>query len=400
MIHYFNPGHESAVLNGSRFYQPNANIVKMREDLAFLPAWYASPYDSVLVEQTLTNDFLSSVQPLNPLAKAITLPDFISGKEQFLNEEINLWGISPQSIHYFEQQNKQYDLQLKIPEWKDVYYSLGSRPTAKECLSFLMDNFPEIEKRILPVYLSSITEIEEYIINSGEQQVVKAPYSSSGRGLIWLPPEKLAQSERQILSGILRRQKEVSVEPALNKSLDFSMHFEINSEKEALFVGYSLFQTNNKGAYEKSILINQEEIERRITAFIDKDFVLSVKSKLLSFIQQKYSPDYKGNIGVDMLVYQSGNQYHLNPCVEINMRKSMGYLAIQLFSNYVSPSSQGAFFVKYHPGKQAIRQHEEWTKQYPLVLDKQRIKSGYLTLCPVTENSQYHTFIQVISSKL
>jgi len=393
MIHYFNPGHESAVLNGSRFYQPNANVVKMQEDLAFLPAWYASSGDFVLTGQTLTTDFLSSVQSLSPLARAITSADFLSDREQFLNEEVNLWGISPQSIHYFEQQNKRYDLRLKIPEWKESYHPLGGRPIAKECLSFLINNFAEIENRILPVYLSDTAEIEEYIINSGEQQVVKSPYSSSGRGLIWLPPEKLAQSERQILSGMLKRQKEVSVEPALDKRLDFSMHFEIQSEKEVRFIGYSLFQTNDKGAYEKSILINQEELEAKITAFIDKGLLLSVKSKLLTFIQQKYSPDYKGNIGVDMLIYQSDNQYHLNPCVEINMRKSMGYLAIQLFKNYILPSSQGAFFVKYYPEGQAIRQHEELMKQYPLVLDGQKIKSGYLALCPVAENSQYHAYV-------
>ena len=394
MIYYFNPGHESAILNGSRFYQPNANVVKMQKDLAFLPAWYAAPGDSVLTEETLTDDFLSSIQSLDPLARAITSADFFINREQCLNKEVNLWGISPQSIYYFEQQSKRHDLQLKIPEWKDVYRSLGSRSTSRECLSFLMDNFPEIEKRILPVYLSDITEIEEYIINSKEKQVVKAPYSSSGRGLIWLPPEKLAQSERQILSGMLKRQKEISIEPALDKRFDFSMHFEINSEKEVLFIGYSLFQTNNKGAYEKSILINQEELKKQITTFIDKNVLFSVQRKLLAFIQQKYGPHYKGNIGVDMLIYQANNEYRLNPCVEINMRKSMGYLAIQLFNNYISPFSQGIFFFKYYPEKQAMRQHEELTKRYPLVLDGKRIKSGYMTLCPVTANSQYHAYIQ------
>ena len=389
MIRYFNPGHESAILNGSKYYKPNANIVKMQEDLAFLPAWYASPNDFVLTKQAPTEDFLSSVQSLNPLAKAITSADFILGKEQLLEEEINLWGISPQSVHLFEQLKKQYDLQLKIPEWKEIHLSLGGRLTSKECLSFLIDNLPTIEKRILPIYLSDLSEIEKYIINSKEKQVVKAPYSSSGRGLIWLLPEKLAQSEKQILSGMLKKQKEVSVEPALNKILDFSMHFEIN--QEVSFVGYSLFQTNNKGVYEKSILANQEKLEIQITDLINKELLLSVKNKLLSFIQGKYTPEYKGKLGVDMLIYQTGNHYHLNPCVEINMRKSMGYLAIQLFNNYIAPSSKGAFFIEYNP--KAIQKHEELKAQYPVVFDNGRIKSGYMALCPITEESRFHAFL-------
>ena len=395
MIHYFNPGHESAVLNGSRFYQPNANVVKMQEDLAFLPAWYAAPDDFVLTVQPLTDDFLSTIRLLKPLARAVTSADFFSNRELLLEEEAKPWGISPQSVYCFEQLNKQYKLQLKVPEWKGVYHSLGSRSTSRECLSSLIDCIPEIEERILPLYLSDIKAVEEYVVNSGERQVVKAPYSSSGRGLIWLSPERLVQSEKQVLRGVLKRQKEVSVEPALDKRLDFSMHFEINLAGEVLFVGYSLFQTNVKGAYEKSLLLEQDELEKRITAFIDEELLLSIRSRLFTFIRQRYSPEYKGNIGVDMLIYQADGQYRLNPCVEINMRKSMGYLAIQLFNNYILPSSQGEFFVKYYPGRQAVEQHEVLTKQYPLVVDGQRIKSGYFALCPVLEDSQYLAYVQV-----
>ena len=60
MIHLFNPGHETAVLNASKHYQPATPIVKMQTDLAFLPAWYASDGDFVFMETVLTDDFILS----------------------------------------------------------------------------------------------------------------------------------------------------------------------------------------------------------------------------------------------------------------------------------------------------------------------------------------------------
>jgi hypothetical protein len=394
MIHYFNPGHETAVLNASKYYQPGANQLKMQQDLAFLPAWYASPDDFVFTEKPLTDEFIASTLSLNPIAQSITSADFIQRKEVLQKEQIDLWGISPQSIYFFEKQNRQQQLQLEIPVWKAEYRSLGSRLTAKECLSFLIETVPRIEKEILPAFFSEIDEIENHLLQQTEKQLAKAPYSSSGRGLIWLPPEKLARSERQILSGILKKQSVVSVEKALDKQLDFSMHFVIRSGGKVDFIGYSVFQTNNKGAYEKSRLAHPKALENQISSFIDKDLLSTVKDQLLTFIQHHYAPHYQGCIGVDMLVYQSGNQFRLNPCVEINMRKSMGYLAIQLVQNHLSPTFDGAFFVDYNQTPGAIyRQHQERQRENPLVLDGKKIQSGYLSLCPVSEESQYCAYL-------
>ncbi|GHT09660.1 hypothetical protein FACS189426_08620 [Bacteroidia bacterium] len=369
MIHYFNPGHETAVLNGSKFYRPAIPVLKMQADLASLPAWYAAPDDYVL----LSNQAIP---------------------QEARNEQVALWGISPQSIHFFEKLNKQYDLQLKIPEWKEEYRFLGSRFASQQALARLMDAIPEIENDILPQFFSDMDEIEKCLMQSQEKQLLKSPYSSSGRGLVWLPPGELARSERQIISGMLKKQSRVSIEKALDKQLDFSMHFENTPEGETKFIGYSIFQTNAKGAYEKSFLANQNALEKQISAFIDKDLLRIVQNTINKILNDLYSTNYTGNIGVDMLVYLSGGQYKLNPCVEINMRKSMGYLAVRLFENYLHPDVHGEFFVEYHPDSKALYQkHLELQQQYPLVFENGLIKSGYQNLCPVTETSNYHAFI-------
>ncbi|MDR0613935.1 MAG: hypothetical protein LBG45_10810 [Dysgonamonadaceae bacterium] len=370
MIHYFNPGHEMAVLNASKYYQPPRRVAKMQEDLALLPAWYASPGDDVFTGQNLQSETLK-------------------------NNSVELWGVSPQSIHYFETLDKQYGLQLRIPEWKEAYRFLGSRFAAQKALAALMEAIPEIDKTILPQFCSCLAGIEK-IINPTLPFLIKSPYSSSGRGLLWIPAGKLAQPERQIIGGMLKKQSLVSVEKALDKRLDFSMHFEISPAKETRFVGYSVFRTNAKGAYESSLLAGRETLEKQITDLINKDLLRKTKEILTGILQEMYAPHYAGNIGVDMMAYACENQFRLHPCVEINMRKSMGYLAIRLFENHISPTSQGSFFVEYHKSSSMLNEkHTVLQKQYPLQTENDRICSGYLNLCPVTDTANYLAYIVV-----
>ena len=56
-IHYFNPGHETAVLLGTPNYTPPCNVRIMTKDLSFLPAWYAQPGDLVLLDNPLPDNF-------------------------------------------------------------------------------------------------------------------------------------------------------------------------------------------------------------------------------------------------------------------------------------------------------------------------------------------------------
>jgi hypothetical protein len=401
MIHYFNPGHETAVLNASKHYQPAARIAKMQEDLAFLPAWYADSDDFVFIKNLLPDNFLPSIQSLKQPASAICEQTLSKQNDKLFNQEISLWGISPQSIHFFEKIDRQYNLSLKIPAWKEEFRFLGSRFATKEIISELIESVPEIEKAIVPKFYSDLPGIEKVCLsalNDGfpDKLLLKSPYSSSGRGLVWLPPGKPAQSEKQIISGMLKKQSQVSIEIALNKRLDFSMHFEILSEGITQFAGYSVFQTNAKGVYENSLTDSRENLENMIAVYIGKHLLMQVRNQLTELLNKTYSPYYIGNIGVDMLVYESENQFRLHPCVEINMRKSMGYLAIRLYENFIHSDAQGKFFVEYFRNPQVLfEKHLTLQKQYPLQIENNRIYSGYLNLCPINERTNYQAYCLV-----
>lgn len=373
MIHYFNPGHETAVINKSKYYHPPANVLKMQEDLALLPVWYASPNDYVLAKIDI-----EEIEKLHLSA----------GKLEF-------WGLSPQVIHSFEQINSKYSLGLEIPKWKDEYLLLGSRRMAQSCLMYLSDSISDISKSIIPVYFNTIEEIEQYLSESKLRQVLKTPFSSSGRGLLWLSPQELSRSERQIISGMLKKQSEVSLEKALEKKLDFSMHFELK-DKEIDFLGYSVFETNSKGAYQKTLLAAQDLLLKEITNFVSPDLLDKVKQLIKDFLSTHYLSIYEGCIGIDMLIYEEDGLFRLNPCVEINMRKSMGYLAIQLQEKHLYPKSKGFFTIEYSKEDNFVSLYDKKLKaNFPLEEIEGKIKAGYLSLCPVTKESKYHAYIIV-----
>ena len=122
MIHYFNPGHEAAVLNNSPYYTPAANQCKMQHDLAYLPAWYAFPDDFVFVTEKPADDFIHFFAGQFSLPKVVSEVDFANVGAKFVNSEVSLWGLSPHSVHLFLRMSEKYDLALSV---RDISSEIG-----------------------------------------------------------------------------------------------------------------------------------------------------------------------------------------------------------------------------------------------------------------------------------
>ena len=396
MLHYFNPGHETAVLNASPYYTPAANQLKMQRDLAFLPAWYAgSPNDFVWIDDNLTSDFIHSTKPFTCLAKATGINNIAETKHLLSGVEASPWGISPQSVKFFENLDNQYELNLQLPQWKNEYTGLCSRQTSKKCLEFIIQSNPEIEKNIIPEFYTTVEEIENATQTSQNLLLAKAPYSSSGRGLLWLPPGKLHRSEKQIISGILKKQLSISIENALDKQIDFALLFHSNGLGKVEFTGLSIFETNSKGVYDKNMIASQNEMQNKLKAFIDISLLEKIKNTLILFLNQTFGFVYKGCIGVDMMIYAENNNFKLHPCIEINMRNTMGLLSLRLYQHFFCENSAGYFKIDFsNKIGELLQKHREMQQLYPAEFSNGRIKSGYLSLCPVKEDSKYRAYVE------
>jgi hypothetical protein len=364
----------------------------MQQDLAYLPAWSAEAKDYVFLEEELPDSFKNYISDnLNPIAQGITVAELGTKQIPCL---VKPWGISPQVIHYFDTTNNQYRLNLEIARWNSALEHLSSRKNAQICLSELCSSIPQISPSIIPCFYENLSDIEQLVEAKDYQLLAKAPYSSSGRGLLWLPIGELTRTERQILHGMLKKQTCVSVEKALDKQLDFAMEFLISDQSTSSFEGYSLFDTNKKGAYLGNYIGSQSSIESKISSYIDIRLLDMVKDKLKQILQSQFSSIYSGFIGVDMLIYKEGDAYKLNPCVEINVRNNMGLTAIAISKHYIAPDKEGRFYIDFSATEGELKQLDKQMKEeYPATFYDGKMQSGYLSLCPVTTNSRYRAYI-------
>lgn len=392
LLHYFNPGHETAVLNGSPYYRAPARILRMHRDLALLPAWYAAPEDYILTENPGDTGFIRALtERFGPFATPLTAREAAAKAKALPRAIASPWGWSPQSVHRYETWKEETGWHsLVIQPYDEAYARLCARQTAALCLRSLLGVLPEPDKTILPRFRSSLEEIEELVATGKKPLVLKAPYSSSGRGLRWISGP-VTEPDRTWMAGIVKKQGSISIEPALDKQADFAMEFFSDGQGRVSFEGLSLFRTTQRGNYEGNFVGSQEEIARRLAPFVDSELLEEIKAASEACLSDVAGYLYTGYIGVDMLIYNDGQgAFRLHPCVEINMRRTMGTTALYISRHWLAPGSRGQFRIAYHamPGE-AYAKHLECAAAYPEVIRNGKLQSGYLSLCPVTETTCY-----------
>lgn len=394
MIHFFNPGHEAAVLNGSPYYHAPANVLVMQCDLAFLPAWYAGEGDIVLTENALPEEFLHYYHDLADW-KVAAIQQNNWRHELVSSTELALWGVSPQGIHLFEKINETFGSSFVLPVWDARIVGFSHREKARSYLLQLSQKYSFIPDYLIPEFYTSLDAIEKLLnTHPGVRFLAKAPFSSSGRGLLWLPEDVLTQTERQILHGFIRRQGAVSIEYVLKRKCDFAMEFFCDGKDDCRFIGYSLFDTSSKGNYTGNRILSQETIFQHLSSRIPLEQLEGIKQSFLEFFSEDISSFYKGYVGVDMMIYDDHGTECLHPCVEINLRSNMGMLCIELQRKYIHPDAQGIFQVEYAGALPAAWENHQADKEKnpPAFLDG-KMYSGYFPLCPVTPESHYRAYI-------
>lgn len=369
----FNPDCELAIANGGKYYMPPANIMQMNDDLAFLPAYLGGEGDFVLLQRPLDKTFRKYIESLNISCKDILETD-IKGSGIQVGEP---WGQSPKMNHWLTKRGLGQEWE---PKQKDWY----SRKTARQGLMNLIEKMPFLEADIVPRICYSVSEIEQQA--DGGEYLVKAPWSSSGKGLLTLD-RRVGTKEKEWLTGMMRRQGYLMLEKKWNKVQDFAMEFCVKEENTE-FIGWSSFTTGTNGEYRGNYIGSQENIEQQLIKYLGKEKFSVLKCEIPLMLKELL-PAYRGYLGVDMMIYQNFNgEYSIQPCVEINLRYNMGIIALNLTERYVNEGIKGQFEICFYSRKgEALQEWQRLWREKPVVYKNNRILSGYLNLTPVNETT-------------
>lgn len=380
----FNPDSEMAIANGSRFYMPPANIVRMAEELAFLPAYFSEQGDALYMKQKPENSFLQERERIFGLT-----PRILSSQEEIdANMQAEPWGWSPRMCAFLGKESI----------WSEERKELYSRRTAAKVLAELQAKLPFAEKGAIPKICTSVKEVEE-VVQEGSF-MIKAPWSSSGKGVLKVGNEGIDVKQREWLIGVLHRQKYVMVERYLDKVLDFAMEFYSDGNSQLTFAGFSTFQTDGKGKYKGNYVYAQSQIKDRIAGLLGNETLKKVLKELPEVLCRHILPFYTGYFGVDMMIYRNARgELKIQPCVEINLRYTMGILAFYINKRWMAEPSKGFFTIHYFPAPgEALKFHTQALRDYPLLMEAGKIVSGYIHLTPVREDTKFHAALYVSDS--
>jgi hypothetical protein len=319
-LHVFNPEHDIALAtNLANFTAPLAGRA-LRADLGFIPALWASEGDAVLVENV--DD---ARQRYEHLAESVDfhrpMPLWVTNtKVSSLDlDAVEPWGwdlaIRSQLLRYGVEEN----LLPSVDEIGEIR-NLSHRRHAAEVLRQLQHDGLTGEA----FCCTNIGEIEEFMRKT-PKVVLKAPWSSSGRGIRFVCGG-LTPALRGWVENLLHTQGSVMLEPFYEKTMDFAMEFCSEGAGAVTYSGLSLFATVN-GAYTGNMLAEEEEKEEILTHYVSKEILIYVREKIIQLTSSLFQGKYRGPFGVDMMVCKNGL---LHPCVEINLRRTMGHVALSL----------------------------------------------------------------------
>lgn len=320
-LHIYNPEHDLALAAGNSNYTPPAEILKLKLINALLPARYAGNGDFILVPKELTQPQIETSDFL-PLAKSknisVVWPKDIPAISHLINK-VNPWGWDPAVKSLLESSGIEPSLLPSMEEIEKIR-ELSHRATSitfRKLISEIL-GIPEY----LPAHIVHHTEEIPPLLERYHRIFFKAPWSSSGRGIV-VSDHISSKGLMEWAHGTIKKQKCLIAEPAWRRKLDFATEWIIENQK-ARFIGYSVFETSSRGKYHGNMEASQSDILNTIlreAPSFHSGYIYAQKNVIDSLI----SPFYSGPLGIDMLADTEGR---INPCVEINLRHTMGLINI------------------------------------------------------------------------
>lgn len=328
-LHIFNPEHDLSLASHLRqFTAPHAGR-QLRSDLAFIPALWAEEGDLVLVDDI--DNARDKVRHLD--ASLADKVEFITKAQlqHLLHSEfvdsVHPWGWDLSLKHELERIGMP-EITLPTDDVLDKVRAISSRQWAAEHLQQGVE------------YVQSVPAVKELVTRWGKA-VVKAPWSSSGRGVRYVSADEFREnadypSFDRWVGNIIYRQGGVTVEPYYNKVKDFGMEFEMR-DGQVLYRGLSLFDTV-KNAYSGNVLCTEQEKVEMLSPYVSEERLAAIRQHIIEVMQPALKDIYSGPFGVDMMIYANSEKdsygvkdsYGINDCVEVNLRRTMGHVALDL----------------------------------------------------------------------
>ena len=342
-LHFFNPEHDIALATDvKRFTAPSA-ARQLRHDLGFLPALWADDGDFVLVEDV--DEAVRQSKSYGTLMAAVRfvseddLRRWVRAEKSPKNLEIEPWGWDWGVVETLTK----VGLGRFCPSDEQIQTirELSSRRWAAEHLLPTLRKKPMFKTVGTSRYISRESELP-----SADEIpfVLKSPWSSSGRGIRYAFNATQFARNLSWARRVVEQQGGVMVEPFYEKIADFAMEFDAKADGSIVYKGLSLFVTNN-GAYTGNLIASEREKRKILAEFVPEKVVDELREAIVELLTSALQGRYSGSFGIDMMVVCDGSKNRgekseiaLHPCVELNLRRTMGHAALSIPCDDTAPA--------------------------------------------------------------
>lgn len=385
-LYIFNPENDLALASGVANYTAPASARKIKSDLQLLPIWVADKPCCIYAEPTEMNRmFLHSVA-----ADLRGVADVEIYTDKSSVSEIRPWGWSRTLC---EETGRIGLAECGKPLAElEALRQLSHRRMSVSVFRFLNAHFPEFILPEMPEVCADIEAVEKAVARFGTA-MLKVPWSSSGRGVCRAKSSDFGLY-RDWAKGIIRRQGAVVCEEFLDKLQDFAIEYHADKGR-VRFVGYSVFYNTAQMSYDHALVAPTAKLHDRLSRYFPGRGLNELTEAMRCCLQSLIPEFYSGYIGVDMLAYRrSDGTIGVNPCVEVNLRMTMGVVASELGNKILNPERTGKMSVICHRSEKEVR-------KYISSLPRPEYQDGMLNggaqlLSPVGSDTLYTAVLQVV----
>lgn len=286
--------------------------------LQFLPFLYADPKDGVAVTGEPEKTFWHGLETLKIRPPKMHLLD---SQKPLPYDSLESWGAS----RNIQDWATQHQLAYSIPSW-DVVAKVNSKEFSFQCS-------PKLPNATL---LYSEEEAKKWLDRLTSPSVLKTCFGVSGKGHLLIDPLTPPNPQKvlQFLQKEWKMNRPVIAEPWVNRCLDFSTQWEITPKGKIEFIGVTLCENDSKGRYLTNRVGDAPAYFGIYFPYLEEH--IDVAKQALKKVAQM---GYFGNVGVDAMLYQLNtipSKILVHPIVEINARKTMGWVALQIHKHHFS----------------------------------------------------------------
>ena len=387
-VFVFNPFAEARIAHGKSF-NPTNHQAQLARDLENLPQFLCRQDDIVLVNQKPSVEFLSSIKQAG-----FALPEFLELSETKTLAQRKLgrlrpWAWGPDGVELFEPSFDNLTGEKRTasgsfnPDIAQLYSKAWSAALLRKIIGRRRGDESQIKKTELSQRLLTSSPTENWLCTGHQigvavkslaealaaiaairqrghhKIIIKEALGLAGSNAMRLFEPEILETHRRWIANAVENDRQLVVEPWLERELDFSVQLEM-SEDGLKLCGYTGLINDAKGQFQANVALpgHQKKIPANLIALFHEPPDIAQRlhalyAEIFSLLEEELRrAKFFGPIGIDAFAYCAADgKVRLKPIVEINPRYTMGRLTVELMK-HVAPGSRG--FFKLVSRKQAL----------------------------------------------